>query len=211
MPQQDNLEGLLKKVAADLYATRERLRETEQSAVEPIAIIGAGCRYPGGVASAQDLWELVARGADATSEFPRNRGWATATSGPGRGGFVDDADLFDPAFFGISPREAVAMDPQQRLLLETAWEALETAGIRPDTLAGSDTATFIGASAGDYASLITSGGRDEGYAATGTGPSIVSGRLAYLLGLTGPALTVDTACSSSLVALNLAIAALRRR
>jgi acyl transferase domain-containing protein/NADPH:quinone reductase-like Zn-dependent oxidoreductase/acyl carrier protein len=188
---------------------------------EPIAIVGMGCRFPGGVNSPDDLWQLVSEERDAISEFPTDRGWnLDALFGPDSdaprathvraGGFVANAGDFDAAFFGISPREAQAMDPQQRLLLEAIWEALERARINPSSLHSSDTGVFIGACGQEYGPRIfeeTEG--FAGYLATGTPICVASGRLAYTLGLQGPAVTVDTGCSSSLVAVHLAMRSLR--
>ncbi|WP_446677907.1 type I polyketide synthase, partial [Streptomyces noursei] len=200
----------------------ERLRrQNEQlvaAAVEPVAVVGIGCRFPGGVTSPEDLWHLVAEGRDVIGPFPQDRGWdleKLAGGGEGSsltqvGGFVDDVAGFDPGFFGISPREAVAMDPQQRILLEITWEALERAGIDPSTLRGSPTGVFVGTTGQDYGEVIKASAEDaEVYATTGHAASVISGRLSYTLGAEGPAVTVDTGCSSSLVALHWAVQALR--
>ncbi|MEU7039381.1 type I polyketide synthase, partial [Streptomyces sp. NPDC046237] len=177
---------------------------------EPIAIVGMSARYPGGVRSADQMWDLVARKGDGVAGFPADRGWpADAVEGvSAAGGFVDGATEFDAGLFGISPREALAMDPQQRLLLEASWEAFESAGMNPRSLRGRPVGVFAGASSSGYGDA---GGLDgaEGYLLAGTANSVISGRVAYAFGLEGPAVTVDTACSSSLVAMHLAAQALR--
>ncbi|WP_203721047.1 type I polyketide synthase, partial [Paractinoplanes brasiliensis] len=182
---------------------------------EPIAIVGMSCRFPGGVGNAEQLWELLAAGRDGVGDFPADRGWDLSVLSDGatvidQGGFLADVAGFDAAFFGISPREALAMDPQQRILLETTWRALEDAGIDPGGLRGSATGVYVGTNGQDYPALLSLAGSDgDGFIGTGNAASVISGRLAYTLGLEGPAVSVDTACSSSLVALHLAGQALR--
>ncbi|MFL6117089.1 MAG: type I polyketide synthase, partial [Catenulispora sp.] len=207
MSNEEKLLDYLKRATSDLRETRKRLADAERREQEPIAIISMGCRYPGGVGSPEDLWRLVLDGVDTVRPLPTDRFWdldGIFDPNPGvpgkiysnEGSFLDDAAGFDAELFRISPREAAEMDPQQRLLLETAWETLERAGIDPLSLKGSRTGVFAGVMYHDYGAGTSDG-------------SLVSGRVAYTLGLEGPAITVDTACSSSLVALHTAIRALR--
>ncbi|MFI6039964.1 SDR family NAD(P)-dependent oxidoreductase, partial [Streptomyces sp. NPDC051315] len=221
-------------LAAHLYGELHEDAEPGETAVarttgpadEPVAIVGMACRFPGGVDSPESLWSLLEEGRDGITDFPADRGWTSLAELYERyarpddgtpdsdyvrlGGFLDDVAGFDAEFFGISPREALAMDPQQRLLLETSWEAVERAGIDPRSLRGSRVGVFTGTNGQDYPALLNiSEGDFGGYVGTGNAASVMSGRLAYVLGLEGPAVTVDTACSSSLVALHMAVRSLR--
>ena len=221
MDNEAKLLSYLKRATAELREARQQLAEAEQRESEPIAIVGMGCRLPGGIASPDELWRLLETGGDAISDFPTDRQWPAdlydpELGRPGRsythqGGFLHEAADFDPSVFGISPREALGMDPQQRLLLETSWEAIERAGIAPTSLRGSRTGVFFGLTYSDYGSRLGAIPEEvAGYLSSGTANSIASGRVSYVLGLEGPAVTLDTACSSSLVAIHWAIQSLRR-
>lgn len=218
MSTEQRLRDYLARATDELRRANQRLRELESTQREPVAIIAAACRFPGGADTPEQLWQLVSTGGDAITPFPRGRGRdliglpQPGRSQPLRGGFLPDTAKFDPAFFGISPREATVIDPQQRLLLETAWEAVERATIVPADLRGREVGVFIGATHNEYGSPLHDAPAEfEGLMLTGTTPSVASGRIAYTLGLTGPAVTIDTACSSSLVATHLAVRSLRER
>jgi acyl transferase domain-containing protein len=218
-----NGDNLLQHALKALEEAQARLDAVESARREPIAIVGAACRLPGGADTPDRFWDLLVRGRDAVTEVPATRWNVDAyfdenPDAPGKmyckyGAFIGEVETFDAMFFGISPREAILMDPQQRLLMEMMWEALENGGIAPDRLAGSSTGVFIGMSTNDYSEWVarTLGTGGNAYAGTGNTDSVAAGRLSYALGLNGPCMCVDTACSSSLVALHLACQSLRNR
>ncbi|WP_333874636.1 polyketide synthase, partial [Methylobacter sp.] len=210
-----------RRILNALKNAREKIEQLQQTDREAIAIIGIGCRFPGGVDSPESYWQLLSEGKDAVVEVPAQRwdsqryyhpeanklGFTNTT----RAAILDHIDQFDPQFFNISPREAVNLDPQQRLVLETAWEALERAGQMPDRLAGTRAGVFVGITANDYSQLSDDIARYDAYFNSGNSLNVAAGRLSYTLGFTGPSMAVDTACSSSLTAVHLACQSLKQR
>ncbi|MEV6671233.1 type I polyketide synthase [Streptomyces sp. NPDC051162] len=213
MANEEKLVEYLKWTTAELHHVQQQLRDLEAARHEPVAVVAMSCRLPGGTRTPEDLWELVDAGQDAVTGFPADRAWDVPEDPPYAefGGFLPDAAGFDAGFFDISPTEAVATEPLQRLMLQLAWETVERGRIAPHTLRSTLTGVYVGATGHDYATRLDSA-PDEllPYLGGGTSGSLVSGRIAYALGLEGPAITVDTACSSSLVAIHLACQALRR-
>src|SRR5689334_2754430 len=208
------------KLALTVEQMRSKVAGLELLDVEPIAIIGMACRFPGGVRDTESFWQLLRNGVDAVTEVPPDRWDVDAyydpdPDAPGKmntrwGGFIDEVDQFDAHFFNISPREAARMDPQQRLLLEVTWEALESAGQGLEKLSGSPTGVFVGICGYDYSFLqFQSGKGTDPYYITGNIFSAAAGRLSYVLGIQGPCMAIDTACSSSLVTAHLACKSLR--
>ncbi|MEV3915025.1 polyketide synthase, partial [Streptomyces canus] len=211
-------EDRLRRAMAAVLQLQQRNAELEEQRTEPIAIVSMACRFPGEIASPEEYWDLLSEGRDAIGRLPARWDdldlYDPTPQSPGKsyareGGFLADVEGFDAEFFGIPPREAQSMDPQQRIVLEIAWEALERAGIRPETLNGSRTGVYLGAMRADYADEQTGYEYLDGYQGTGVSSSVISGRISYVLGLQGPAVTIDTACSSSLVAMHAAVTALR--
>lgn len=216
MTSTQNVPGsTLERALLALEKMEAKLAAVERAQVEPLAVVGMACRFPGGVANPGDFWQLMHAGNSAITQISSNRWQQSAESSHPAvqwAGQINDIDQFDASFFGINRNEVIDMDPQHRVLLEVAWEALEDAGIPPETLAGTKTGVFVGISAHDYADLLGARGASAAhpYMATGNAASFAAGRIAYLLGLQGPSLSVDTACSSSLVAFHLACQSLRR-
>ncbi|SFE69342.1 Beta-ketoacyl synthase, C-terminal domain, partial [Actinopolyspora alba] len=222
MAEESDLRAYLRRVTAALQREKSRSEELQRRIDEPIAVVSMAGRYPGGVDSPEGLWRLLVDGCDAVSGFPDRPGWDVAglfdpdpdvvgATYAREGGFLHDAGLFDAGFFGVSPREAERLDPQQRLLLETSWELLERAAVSPESVDRSATGVYVGIQHSDYAHHhLTRLASLDGHIATGMLGSTASGRLAYTLGLRGPAVSVDTACSSSLVSIHQAMQGLRR-
>ncbi|WP_039940088.1 beta-ketoacyl synthase N-terminal-like domain-containing protein, partial [Streptomyces himastatinicus] len=223
MTNEEKLVDYLKWTTAELHEARQQLRDLRSEREDPIALVGMACRFPGGVSTPEELWDLVAGERDAVSGLPTDRGWDLERlhhPGPGHhgtsyvraGGFLYDAGAFDAEFFDIGPGEAAAIEPQQRMLLELAWEAAESAGIDPRTLRGSSTGVYTGVMYHDYAARLSDIPEDLlAHVGNGSAGSVASGRIAFTLGLRGAAVTLDTACSSSLVAMHLAARSLRQR
>ena len=182
---------------------------------EPLAIVGIGCRFPGNASTPEAYWQLLTEGRSGIRSIPEDR-WSGArhdlASHMLLGGYLDHVDQFDPEFFKIAPREAHSIDPQQRLLLEVCWEALDDAGIAPDSLSGSNTGAFVAVYNSDYQRMqFHEDAQFDAHTGVGVAHSVAAGRLSFLLNLSGPSLAIDTACSSSLVATHLACQSLRQR